>query len=74
MKIFDNFTEISKEQFRVENLKFYSEITDNAVTAEQILGMETTILNTYNFDIYKPNFCDFLEILLKQMRSFFFDN
>ena len=34
MKIFDNFTEISKKQFRIENLKIYSEITDNAVTAE----------------------------------------
>ena len=67
MKICDNFTEISKEQFRLENIKVYSEITDNEYTQDQLLSMEKMILNSTSFDIYKPNSFDFLEIVLKNM-------
>ena len=62
IKIFDNFSEQSREYYRLENGKEYSAITANEYDEHEVINMEKTILNALEFDLYMPTLCDFIDI------------
>ena len=70
MKICDNFSEQSREYYRLENGKEYSSITANEYDEQEVINMEKTVLNAIEFDLYVPTLSQFIDMYQTDHRHF----